>query len=90
MLLPSVLLQAAPDSPSGSCSERPVKLNVGGQLFWTTTTTLSSTTGHVLARIFAADGSEGVHGTALLDDDGVPFIDRCAPGVMLQRVQRSA
>lgn len=71
-------------SPSGG---RPVRVNVGGTVFWTTSTTLASTTGHYLASLFK-DGEEGsMQGTRLLDDDGIPFIDRWAAGDLRGRQQ---
>ena len=58
----------------------PVRVNVGGQVFWTTSTTLTSTTGHYLYNMFKHAAEGGMQGTRLLDADGVPFIDRCAGG----------
>ena len=57
-------------------SNTPVGLNVGGQVFWTTRTTLTSTTGHILHRIFDDGQAGGMQGTTLRDEQGLVFIDR--------------
>lgn len=72
---PANLLPDSPSRPLQAARNQVICLNVGGQLFHTTSTTLTSTTGHYLSRLFAAGGEGELQGT-LKDDGGCPFIDR--------------